>query len=112
MMLVALTSVLAAQNMTDLAVMNDRSAGNRVLQSEVSTVDNSVFLHPNRIRFDDRCLQIEGKDVFVLSGTFHYFRTPQPLWRDRLAETEDRRIQLRGDLCAMELARATDACLA
>ena len=84
MMLVALTSVLAAQNMTDLAVMNDRSAGNRVLQSEVSTVDNSVFLHPNRIRFDDRCLQIEGKDVFVLSGTFHYFRTPQPLWRDRL----------------------------
>ena len=77
-------SPAGAQNMTDLAVMNDRSAEQRIVQSDYSTVDDSVFMHPDRIRFDHRCLQIDGKDQFVLSGTFHYFRTPQPLWRDRL----------------------------
>lgn len=86
-----LLSLLAvnAQNMTDLAVMNDRSAEGRVVQSDYSTVDDSVFIHPDRIRFDDRCVQIDGKDLFVLSGTFHYFRTPQPLWRDRLQKLKD-----------------------
>ena len=86
-----LLSLLAvnAQNMTDLAVMNDRSAEGRVVQSDYSTVDDSVFIHPDRIRFDDRCVQIDGKDQFVLSGTFHYFRTPQPLWRDRLQKLKD-----------------------
>ena len=80
---------LLAQNMTDLAVMNDRSAAERIMQADYSTVDDSVFLHPDRIRFDDRCVQIDGKDQFVLSGTFHYFRTPQPLWRDRLQKLKD-----------------------
>ena len=73
-----------AQNMTDLAVMNDRQADMAVRQSDYSTVSDTVFLHPDRIRFDDRCLQIDERDVFLLSGTFHYFRTPQPLWADRL----------------------------
>ena len=82
-------ATLPAQNMTDLAVMNDRSAAERIMQAGYSTVDDSVFLHPNRIRFDDRCVQIDGKDQFVLSGTFHYFRTPQPQWRDRLQKLKD-----------------------
>ena len=72
--------------MTDLAVMNDRSASNTDLDDWTvgPVIEDSVFLCPERVKYDSRCLQIEGKDVFLLSGTFHYFRTPQPLWRDRL----------------------------
>ena len=66
---------ISAQNITDLAVMNDKSADISVCQDDhFSTVDDSVFPHPDRIRFDNRCIQIEGKDVFVYSGAFHYFR--------------------------------------
>lgn len=66
-----------SQNITDLAVMNDKSADASVyLDNNFSTVDDSVFPHPDRIRFDNRCIQIEGKDVFVYSGAFHYFRVP------------------------------------
>lgn len=87
--LVLYFGVASGQNMTDLAVMNDKTADGRMVQSEVSTVDASVFMHPDRIRFDHRCIQIDGKDTFVLSGTFHYFRTPQLLWRDRLQRLKD-----------------------
>ena len=78
--------VLMAQNITDLAVMSDHSSATADLDDWTSgpAIDDSVFLHPDRIRYDARCLQIEGQDVFLLSGTFHYFRTPEPLWRDRL----------------------------
>ncbi len=79
----------SGQNISDLAVMNDKSADGREYQSDSSTVDTSVFRHPDRIRFDHRCFQIDGEDVFLLSGTFHYFRTPQPLWRDRLLKLKE-----------------------
>lgn len=86
MLFVWLALPTMAQNMTDLAVMNDRSAGSSDLDDWTvgPVIEDSVFLCPERIRYDNRCLQIEGKDVFLLSGTMHYFRTPQPLWRDRL----------------------------
>ncbi|MGO8698443.1 MAG: beta-galactosidase [Limisphaerales bacterium] len=41
------------------------------------------FPHPDRIRYDSHCLTIDGKDVFIYSGAFHYFRCPKELWRDR-----------------------------
>jgi hypothetical protein len=41
------------------------------------------FPHPERIRYDSQCLTIEGKDTFLYSGAFHYFRCPKELWRDR-----------------------------
>jgi len=41
------------------------------------------FSNPDRIRYDSQCFTIDGKDVFVFSGTFHYFRCPKPLWRER-----------------------------
>jgi len=41
------------------------------------------FPHPDRIRFDGHCLIIDGKDTFIGSAAFHYFRTPRELWRDR-----------------------------
>ena len=66
--------------------MADRTASIQNLDDWTtgSAIADSIFLHPDRIRYDNRCLQIEGKDMFLLSGTFHYFRTPEPLWRDRM----------------------------
>lgn len=72
------------QNITDMAVMNDKSADSQVENCiSMSSIDDSVFIYPDRIRYDQRCIQIEGEDVFVFSGAFHYFRVPQPLWPDR-----------------------------
>lgn len=42
-----------------------------------------VFAHPDRVRYDGQCLTIDGKDILIFSGTFHYFRCPRELWRDR-----------------------------
>jgi hypothetical protein len=42
-----------------------------------------IFPNPARIRYDGHCLQIEGKDTFIYCASFHYFRTPRELWRDR-----------------------------
>ncbi|WP_212003995.1 beta-galactosidase [Chitinophaga sp. HK235] len=41
------------------------------------------FPHPDRIRYDGSCMTIDGKDIFIYSAAFHYFRCPQELWRDR-----------------------------
>lgn len=48
-----------------------------------------VFPNPNRIRYDGQCLTIDGHDLVVLSGTFHYFRCPKPLWRDRFRKIKE-----------------------
>ena len=37
-----------------------------------------------RVRYDGHCLTIDGKDTFIYSGAFHYFRCPKQLWADRL----------------------------
>ncbi|HEY8902112.1 MAG TPA: hypothetical protein VIM48_00305, partial [Chthoniobacterales bacterium] len=39
------------------------------------------FPSPSRIRYDAQCLTIDGKDTFIFSGAFHYFRCPKELWR-------------------------------
>ncbi len=41
------------------------------------------FAHPDRIRYDSHSLIIDGKPVFIYSGSFHYYRCPKPLWRER-----------------------------
>ena len=80
-----LSASLSGQNITDLSVIEDKSA-DRVDLLNIGTtpaIQDSVFLHPERIRYNHRCFQLEGKDTFIFSGTFHYFRVPQPLWADR-----------------------------
>ncbi len=47
------------------------------------------FQHPDRIRYDSRCVTIDGKDVFLYSGAFHYFRCPKELWRERFQKIKD-----------------------
>jgi len=48
-----------------------------------------AFAHPDRIRYDSQCLTIDGKDVFIYSGAFHFFRCPKELWPDRFQKIKD-----------------------
>lgn len=52
-------------------------------------VSSKHFPHPDRIRYDGHCMTIEGRDTFVYSAAFHYFRTPRELWRDRFQKIKD-----------------------
>lgn len=47
------------------------------------------FAHPERIRYDSSSFFIEGKETFILSAAFHYFRVPQELWRDRFRKIKE-----------------------
>jgi len=47
------------------------------------------FTHPERVRYDGHCFQIEGQDFFLSSAAFHYYRTPRELWRDRFQKIKD-----------------------
>src|SRR5580704_11150274 len=47
------------------------------------------FLHPDRIRYDSQCFTIDGKDLFIYSGSFHYFRCPKELWAQRFKTIKD-----------------------
>jgi hypothetical protein len=42
-----------------------------------------------RIRYDNQCFIIDGKDTFLYSGSFHYFRCPKALWADRFQKMKD-----------------------
>ena len=47
------------------------------------------FSHPDRIRYDGSCMTIDGKDIFIYSAAFHYFRCPEELWRDRFRQIKE-----------------------
>lgn len=47
------------------------------------------FEKPDRIRYDGSCVTIEGKDTYVYSAAFHYFRCPEELWRDRFQKIKE-----------------------
>lgn len=47
------------------------------------------FIHPERIRYDGSCMTIDGKDLFIYSAAFHYFRCPEELWRDRFRQIKE-----------------------
>jgi hypothetical protein len=38
---------------------------------------------PPRLSYDSHCYQIDGKDTFIYSTAFHYFRCPEDLWAKR-----------------------------
>jgi Glycosyl hydrolases family 35/Beta-galactosidase jelly roll domain len=60
-----------------------------LLFSRVSAQPARPFVHPDRIRYDSQCLTIDGKDIFIYSGAFHYFRCPKELWPDRFQKIKD-----------------------
>ena len=39
--------------------------------------------HVGRLAYDSHCMTIDGHDLVLFSGAFHYFRCPRPLWADR-----------------------------
>jgi hypothetical protein len=43
----------------------------------------------DRVRYDGQCLTVDGRDMIVFSGAFHYFRCPKPLWPDRFAKIKE-----------------------
>jgi hypothetical protein len=47
------------------------------------------FAHPDRIHYDSQCFTIDGKDMFIFSGAFHYFRCPKELWPQRFQAIKD-----------------------
>lgn len=49
-----------------------------------TTISPVRFARPEIVRYDSDCYTIHDRDVFIYSAAFHYFRCPQPLWRDRL----------------------------
>lgn len=56
---------------------------------EAQTLPEKQFFHPDRVKYDKDCFTIEGKDIFILSAAFHYFRCPQELWRDRFRKIKE-----------------------
>jgi hypothetical protein len=59
------------------------------LASHVWAESPHPFADPARIRYDAQCLTIDGKDTFIYSGAFHYFRCPKELWRDRFQKIKE-----------------------
>src|SRR4051812_3211114 len=51
--------------------------------------ESLLLAQSDRIRFDSACLTIDGKDTFIYSGAFHYFRCPKELWRDRFKKIKE-----------------------
>ena len=67
----------------------DANAANTPLMSRAPAPGEKRFPYPQVIHYDGHCLTIEGKDVFIRSAAFHYFRTPRELWRDRFQKIKD-----------------------
>jgi hypothetical protein len=42
-----------------------------------------------RLGYGSQRLTIDGKDIFIYSGAFHYFRCPKELWPDRFQKIKD-----------------------
>jgi hypothetical protein len=57
--------------------------------SSVSQTNPPPSAAAPRISYDNQCLLIDGKDTFLYSGSFHYFRCPKPLWADRFQKMKD-----------------------
>jgi hypothetical protein len=53
------------------------------------SVAQSTSVDLSRIKYDRECFTIDGKDTFLYSGSFHYFRCPKPLWADRFQKMKD-----------------------
>ena len=59
------------------------------LMSQTPVGVEKHFPHPQIIHYDGHCLTVNGKDTFIRSAAFHYFRTPRELWRDRFQKIKD-----------------------
>jgi hypothetical protein len=81
--------LLCATNASLAADVPQNPASPSVAAPTADPVTGVVFARPDRIRYDDRSFIIDGKPTFIYSGSIHYFRCPQPLWKDRLQKLKD-----------------------
>ncbi len=72
-----------------IATSQAQSSAESAKKASDTTRTQTSFPHPDRIRYSGDCVTIEGKDVFIYSAAFHYFRTPKELWRERLKKIKD-----------------------
>jgi len=56
---------------------------------DIAGAQNSHFAKPDRIRYDSQSLIIDGKPIFIFSGSFHYFRCPKEMWRYRFQKIKE-----------------------
>ncbi|MEJ2616959.1 MAG: beta-galactosidase [Ignavibacteriaceae bacterium] len=54
------------------------------IQNDTGTELKPKFSHPQVIRYDHNTFHIEGKETFIYSGSFHYFRCDPGQWMDIL----------------------------
>ncbi len=57
--------------------------------SVCAETSDAKFAKPERVRYDNHCLTIDGKDTLLFSGAFHYFRCPKELWRARFERIKE-----------------------
>lgn len=62
--------------------------GNRDAVAQ-QTIPVKKFEKPDRIQYDGSCVKIEGRDTYIYSAAFHYFRCPEELWRDRFRKIKE-----------------------
>jgi Glycosyl hydrolases family 35/Beta-galactosidase, galactose-binding domain len=43
----------------------------------------------DRLHFDKQCITIDGHDLVIFSGSFHYFRCPPQLWTERFRKLKE-----------------------
>ena len=49
----------------------------------------SAAADSSRLKFDNECMTIDGKDMVIFSGAFHYYRCPKELWADRFRKLKE-----------------------
>ena len=81
------TAALSAALSVSAAVAQDAPApavqGSAVPSGPVEPVLPTPPYHVGRLAYDSHCMTVDGKDLVLFSGAFHYFRCPKPLWADR-----------------------------
>lgn len=61
----------------------------RFLLALLSVSAVSFGAKPPRVSYDAHSFKIDGKNTFLYSGAFHYFRCPEPLWAERFQKIKD-----------------------
>lgn len=70
-------------------ILSGGTAENRSSLESDKSLPKKQFAYPDRVKYDGSCLTIDGKDIFIYSAAFHYFRCPQELWHDRFQKIKE-----------------------
>ena len=68
---------------------------------------NSPRVDSRRVSYDAHSFKIDGKNTFIYSGAFHYFRCPEPLWPERFRKIKEAGFNTIETYCAWNDAEPT-----